>query len=75
MVSSNEIEATIGFFLVTIHSANPSVIVIIMMAEFIWAQINPIRKYYPEALIYLCWWHVLDAWQQHITILHNLEAD
>jgi hypothetical protein len=73
MVSSNATEATIGFFLATLRSANPSVIMSRIMTDFDWAQINMITKHYPEAQIFLCWWHVLHAWQQHITISHYPE--
>ena len=72
MVSSNTTEATIGFFLYTLCSANPSVIMSKIMTDFDWAQINMIMRHYPEGQIFLCWWHVLHAWQQHITISHYL---
>lgn len=26
---------------------------------------------YPESEIWLCWWHVLHAWQQHFVISQN----
>ena len=73
MVSSNAKEATIGFFLTTLRQANPTVIMSIMMTDFDWAQINMIMVHYPKAQIFLCWWHVLHAWQQHITISHYPE--
>ncbi|KAF8170157.1 hypothetical protein BJ912DRAFT_997691 [Pholiota molesta] len=26
---------------------------------------NSIQLVYPKATLFLCWWHVLHAWQQH----------
>lgn len=35
------------------------------------AQINVIVLRYPESEVWLCWWHVLHAWQQHFVISQN----
>jgi len=35
------------------------------------AQINAIVLRYPESEVWLCWWHVLHAWQQHFVISQN----
>lgn len=32
------------------------------------AQLNAIKKIYPESAVLLCWWHVLHSWQQHFVI-------
>lgn len=68
MVSSNATEVTISFFLRTLREHNPGVIPAKIMSDFDKAQINGIRLIYFESQIYLCWWHVLHAWQQHIAI-------
>jgi hypothetical protein len=73
MISSNATEATIDFFLDTLREKNPKVIPSKIMSDFDKAQINAIRRRYPESQIFLCWWHVLHAWQQHIIISHYPE--
>ena len=40
------------------------------MSDFDKTQIKVILRWYPEALLLLSWWHVLHAWQQHITTSH-----
>lgn len=32
------------------------------------AQINSCMKIWTTAIVFLCWWHVLHAWQQHLRI-------
>ena len=43
------------------------------MSDFDKAQINVIKCRYPESQLFLCWWHVLHAWQQHLVIVHFQE--
>ena len=74
MLSSNAQQATIEFLLAKLQESNPDVIPENWMTDFDQAQINTIKTRTPESKhIYLCWWHVLHAWQQHITIAHYLE--
>jgi hypothetical protein len=35
------------------------------MSDFDWCQLNSISRRYPKARLFLCWWHVLHAWQHH----------
>ena len=28
-------------------------------------QMNVVQRQYSKSVLYLCWWHVLHAWQQH----------
>lgn len=74
MLSSNAQQATIDFFLAKLRGKNPDVIPENWMTDFDQAQINAVQVRYPESKhIYLCWWHVLHAWQQHIAIAHYPE--
>lgn len=73
MVSSNATEPTVNFFLETLRKRNPDVIPSVFMSDFDKTQIKVIPRWYPEALLLLCWWHVLHAWQQHITTSHYPE--
>ena len=70
MVSSNATEPTVNFFFKTLQKCNPDVIPNVFMLDFDKTQIKVILRWYPEALLLLCWWHVLHAWQQHITTSH-----
>lgn len=65
MICSNGTEVTIKFFLRTIRIENPSVAPQYFMSDKDRAQLNAIGAIYPESHIFLCWWHVLHAWQQH----------
>ena len=73
MILSNATEATIDFFLGTLREQNPKVIPSKIMSDFDKAQIKAIRNRHPESQVFLCWWHVLHAWQQHIVISHYPE--
>lgn len=73
MISSNATEPTVNFFLETLRKCNPDVIPNVFMSDFDKTQIKVIPRWYPEALLLLCWWHVLHAWQQHITTSHYPE--
>ncbi|KDR73029.1 hypothetical protein GALMADRAFT_1342736, partial [Galerina marginata CBS 339.88] len=68
MILSNGTEDTINFFLKSIHSQNPSIVPEYFMSDKDHAQMNAIKRVYPESAILLCWWHVLHAWQQHFSI-------
>ena len=65
MVSSNAMEVTINFFLLALRKQNPQVIPNKFMSDRDHRQLNAVRRQYPESVLYLCWWHVLHAWQQH----------
>jgi transposase-like protein len=34
------------------------------------AQINALESVWSEAKVDLCWWHVIHAWNRHISISH-----
>jgi hypothetical protein len=74
MVSSNRTEDTIGFFLQSIRVQNPTVIPEYFMSDKDRAQMNAIKRRYPESAILLCWWHLLHAWQQHLVITAHPEV-
>jgi hypothetical protein len=74
MLSSNAKEVTTDFFLGKLRERNPDIIPEKWMSDFDKGQINSIRKKYPESKdIFLCWWHVLHAWQQHFIVSHYPE--
>ena len=68
MISSNAIQETITYFLRTIATHNPTVMPAIVMSDKDQAQMNAVRDVFPKSRLYLCWWHVLHAWQQHFNI-------
>ncbi|KAJ7128412.1 hypothetical protein C8R44DRAFT_700955, partial [Mycena epipterygia] len=70
MISSNGKEVTIDHFLATILKENPTISPHIFMSDFDWAQLNAISRRYPTARLFLCWWHVLHAWQRHFVTQH-----
>ena len=71
MLGSYGTEETIAYFLFLLQSANVSTIPWRFMTDRDLAQINAILLCYPESGIWLCWWHVLHAWQQHFVISQN----
>ena len=73
MISFNATEITIDYFINTLQLQNPKVIPVKFMSDFNKAQINVIKHCYPESQLFLCWWHVLHAWQQHLVITHFQE--
>lgn len=73
MLSSNGTEATVDFFLAKLRKANPNVKPKIFMSDKDHAQMNSIKRRYPESRLLLCWWHVLHAWQQHFVTTHYPE--
>jgi hypothetical protein len=73
MISSNATEVTIDYFINTLRVRNPKIIPAKFMSDYDKAQINVIKHRYPKSQLYLCWWHVLHAWQQHIVIAHFQE--
>jgi hypothetical protein len=68
MVASYGTEETIAYFLWLLRKRNPFTIPWRFMSDRDLAQINAIGLRYPESEIWLCWWHVLHAWQQHFVI-------
>lgn len=74
MISLNAQQATIDFFLAKLRERNPDIIPANWMTDFDQGQINSIKAQYSASKqIYLCWWHVLHVWQQHIIISHYPE--
>jgi len=65
MISSNGTEDTISYFLKLIRMQNRDISPEIFMSDKDHAQMNAIRRQYPNAALFLCWWHVLHAWRQH----------
>ena len=70
MVPSNATEATIDYFIAILWKHNPSIIPTRWMSDFCKEQLKVLRRYYPDSIIYHCWWHVLHTWQQHLVISH-----
>ncbi|KAI0037342.1 hypothetical protein FA95DRAFT_1507072, partial [Auriscalpium vulgare] len=71
MLSSDGTEETVDYFIGLVKKRSPTVNPRIAMTDRDFAQINSIRRHYPEALILLCWWHVLHAWRQHFVVAHH----
>lgn len=71
MLASYGTEETIAYFLSLLRALNPSTIPKKFMTDCDFAQINAITVRYLESEIWLCWWHVLHAWQQHFVISQN----
>jgi len=68
MLSSSGTEVTITYFIRLILDRNPSVCPRNVMSDRDHAQINSCMKIWTTAIVFLCWWHVLHAWQQHLRI-------
>jgi MULE transposase domain len=66
MLSSNGCKATLQHYFHTFYTANPWMPKQIM-TDCNQAQINAVSVIWPSATIFLCWWHVLHAWQQHFS--------
>jgi hypothetical protein len=73
MISSNATQETVTFFLFKLRAASPHVKPKWVMSDKDRAQMNSIRRIFPEAQLLLCWWHVLHAWQQHFVTVHHPE--
>jgi len=73
MISSNAITETITYFLRCIKHENPDIEPEIFMSDKDRGQINAIMQVYCLSVVWLCWWHVLHAWQQYISIQHHVE--
>ena len=73
MLASSGTEETISYFLSLVREQSPSVIPIHIMSDRDFAQINTCMCQFPTAIILLCWWHVLHAWQQHLAISRHPE--
>jgi hypothetical protein len=68
MFASKGTEETITYFIKLISVRNSSVHPRNVMTDRDHAQINSCMKIWVSAMIFLCWWHVLHAWQQHLCI-------
>lgn len=66
MLASKGTEETITYFLQLIFVRNPSVHPRNVMSDRDHAQINSCVKVWVSAAVFLCWWHVLHAWQKHL---------
>ncbi|KJA13627.1 hypothetical protein HYPSUDRAFT_117863, partial [Hypholoma sublateritium FD-334 SS-4] len=73
MLASSGTEETISYFLSLVREHSPYVIPIRIMSDRDFAQINACMRQFPTAMILLCWWHVLHAWQQHLAISRHPE--
>lgn len=68
LLSTNATEDSIHHFLSLVLAQNPDITPFQFMTDRDMAQINSIRRLYTSAKIFLCWWHVLHAWQQHFSL-------
>lgn len=59
---------TLGYLLKLVRERNPTIIPKHIMTDRDAALIAACTTWYSEALHFLCWWHVLHAWQQHFVI-------
>lgn len=73
MLSSSGTEETVFYFLSLVHKCSPHIIPIRIMSDRDFAQINACERRFPTAMVLLCWWHVLHAWQQHLSISRHPE--
>lgn len=71
MLSNSGTEATLTWFLSLVKSRSPTVLPNILMTDRDHAQINALRTVFILSVVFLCWWHVLHAWQQHFRIPDN----
>ena len=65
MLSSNGTTDTIEFFLNWVKETSPTVRPAVIMSDRDQAQLNALKKVYPDSQILLCIWHVLRAFQSH----------
>jgi MULE transposase domain len=65
MLSSNGTTDTIEFFLNCVKEMSPTVWPAVIMLDCDQAQLNALKKVYPDSQILLCIWHVLCAFQSH----------
>ena len=68
MLASSGTEETISYFLLLVHQHVFHIIPNNIMSDRNFAQINACRHQFPTKMIFLCWWHVLHSWQQHLLI-------
>src|SRR5580693_9816928 len=65
MLSSNGTTDTIEFFLNWVKETSPTVRPAVIMSDHDQAQLNALKKVYPDSQILLCIWHVLHTFQSH----------
>ncbi len=70
MLPSNGTQATLELYLKQIRVENPTMIPKEFMSDKDRAQMNTIKVVYSKCDLFLCWWHVLHAWQAHFTLMH-----
>jgi len=68
MIASSGTTDMVTYFMKLVHKQNSMVVPKHIISDRDFPQINGCSLWYPEALILLCWWHVLHAWQQHFVI-------
>lgn len=73
MIASSGTEPTITYFLRLVKQRSPSVNTRYIMSDRDHAQINACLAVFTTAILLLCWWHVLHAWQQHFRVLQHPE--
>ena len=66
MLASSGTEETISYFIFLVQGQSLHTIPLRIMTDRDLAQINACIRRFPSAMILLCWWHVLRAWQQHL---------
>ncbi|KAJ7757401.1 hypothetical protein DFH07DRAFT_958758 [Mycena maculata] len=73
LIASNGKAETINYHLKHLLRLNPHIIPNKFMSDNDLAQLGCIRFRYPLSDLFLCWWHVLHAWQRHFVISHYPE--
>ncbi|KAJ7748749.1 hypothetical protein DFH07DRAFT_697431, partial [Mycena maculata] len=73
LIASNGKAETIDYHLKHLRRLNPHIIPNKFMSDNDSAQLGRIRFPYPLSDLFLCWWHVLHAWQRHFVISHYPE--
>jgi hypothetical protein len=65
MLSSNGTTETITYFLNWVKKESPTVRPAVIMTDRNQAQMNAIKRVYPDSQTLLCLWHVLRAFRSH----------
>jgi len=73
MIASNTREVMIRLFLHEFKSRN-AMIPYQILTDHDTSQINAVKAVYPSSKIFLCLWHLLRAWRQHIKTEKYLRA-
>jgi hypothetical protein len=74
MLSSNDTQVTIQYFLNLLRAQSPEISPSIFMTDCDHAQVNAICAAFPECpRIFYCWWHMLRAIQTHFNTKEFLD--